>query len=503
MSNSYEPIDTTGQSATTIPTVTMTVPTKSYISVAILFVINLLNYMDRFTVAGVLSKIESYYSLSHGQSGLLQTSFIVCYMIFAPLFGYLGDRYSRKLIMIFGILFWSVTTFIGSFVPQNWTPMFFLLRALVGVGEASYSTIAPTIIADLFAPVMRSKMLAIFYFAIPVGSGLGYIVGTGVAGITGNWKDALRVTPVLGIVCTAMIYFFVREPKRGESEGITEQCEQTKVMDDIRYLLTVPSYLWSTVGFTCVCFAVGALSWWAPTFMAYAYTADKNPKSDGWIGLIFGVIACIGGILGVVMGAGGSQYYKRFNPRADPLVCAIGALAAVPPIFITITFAHSSQAAAFFFVFVSITLLSTNWSLVADMLLYVITPNRRSFAQSLQILVSHLFGDASSPFVIGLLMDTFKNPKWDTPEFWSLQYALYLTPFVIVLGGLAFLYTSLYIVVDKDKCKIQIQVDRSRSPSDTSIHSLPSCASNTRPYNTGIDDNSTIVDPDVKYLMSQ
>lgn len=73
--------------------------------------------------------------------------------------------------MIFGIALWSATTLIGSFMKEyGW---FLTFRALVGVGEASYSTIAPTIISDLFVSDVRSKMLALFYFAIPVGSGLG------------------------------------------------------------------------------------------------------------------------------------------------------------------------------------------------------------------------------------------------------------------------------------------------------------------------------------------
>ena len=113
--------------------------------------------------------------------GLLQTAFIVSYMVFAPLFGYLGDRYSRRAIMAAGVFLWSVFTLIGSFMsggneehkdlqwsnPDYWA--FVGCRAMVGIGEASYSTIAPTIISDLFVKEMRSKMLALFYFAIPVG----------------------------------------------------------------------------------------------------------------------------------------------------------------------------------------------------------------------------------------------------------------------------------------------------------------------------------------------
>ncbi len=92
-------------------------------------------------------------------------------MIFAPIFGYLGDRFSRKAIMAFGITLWGFTTLLGSYMNNYY--WFLLFRALVGVGEASYSTIAPTILSDLFIRDLRSKMLAVFYFAIPVGSGMG------------------------------------------------------------------------------------------------------------------------------------------------------------------------------------------------------------------------------------------------------------------------------------------------------------------------------------------
>ena len=88
-------------------------------------------------------------------------------MVFATLFGYIGDRYNRKWVMVFGIFMWTVATLLGSFMPDYVS--FMVMRALVGIGEASYTTIAPTILSDLFVKEMRSKALAIFYFAIPVG----------------------------------------------------------------------------------------------------------------------------------------------------------------------------------------------------------------------------------------------------------------------------------------------------------------------------------------------
>lgn len=121
--------------------------------------------------SGVLSDIQDSFQIKDDQGGLLQTVFILSYMIFAPIFGYLGDRFSRKAIMAFGITLWGATTLLGSFM--NHFGWFIAFRALVGIGEASYSTIAPTILSDLFVRDLRSKMLAVFYFAIPVGSGLG------------------------------------------------------------------------------------------------------------------------------------------------------------------------------------------------------------------------------------------------------------------------------------------------------------------------------------------
>lgn len=235
----------------------------------ILCFINLINYMDRFTIAGVLESIGKFYDLSEKSKGLIQTSFIVSYMIFAPLFGYWGDRYSRKYLMAFGVLFWSGTTLLGSFVPAGKPWLFFLSRGLVGVGEASYATLAPTIIADLYSKELRTKMLALFYFAIPVGSGLGYIVGSSTAEYFNDWAYALRVTPLLGVASVVLLLLFLDEPERGQCEEVMPT-DHSGVREDLKYLASVKSYVWSTVGFTCVCFSIGALSWWAPSFMISA-----------------------------------------------------------------------------------------------------------------------------------------------------------------------------------------------------------------------------------------
>jgi MFS family permease len=121
------------------------------------------------------------------------------------------------------------------FLKKFW--IFLILRGLVGIGEASYSCIAPTLIGDLFTDQTRTKMLAVFYLAVPVGSGLGYIVGSSISNALNDWRWAMRFTPPLGFVCVVLLTFFVREPKRGGAEGsVVYEENKASLAKDIVYL---------------------------------------------------------------------------------------------------------------------------------------------------------------------------------------------------------------------------------------------------------------------------
>ncbi|CAK9812213.1 Protein spinster [Anthophora quadrimaculata] len=415
---------------------------SDWLTVGVLCFVNLINYMDRFTVAGVLTDIKNDFHIRNDQSGLLQTAFILSYMVFAPLFGYLGDRYSRKIIMSSGVFLWCLTTFIGSYMKTF--NSFLLFRALVGIGEASYSTIAPTIISDLFVEDVRSQMLALFYFAIPVGSGLGYIT-------------------------------VVKDPIRGEREG-GAHLTNTKWSNDIKALLKNPSFMLSTGGFTCVAFVTGALAWWAPTFLQLGFALHPNAKkvdADD-VAYKFGLIGMTAGIIGVPLGAYLAQKLRVRWKQADPLICAAGLLISVPLLFFASITANTNAVLCYTLIFFGQLSLNLNWSIVADILLYVVIPTRRSTAEAFQILIAHAFGDAGSPYLIGLLSEGLKTilvPNLNVDnginqmsheindtfiEFRCLQYAMFLTMFVEVIGSLFFFFTALYI--QKDKALVDLMI---------------------------------------------
>ncbi|XP_036381683.1 protein spinster homolog 3 [Megalops cyprinoides] len=448
---------------TTSPETAVISPARSYIVIAVLCYVNLLNYMDRYTIAGVLLNIQDYFRIKDSTSGLLQTVFNCSFMLLAPVFGYFGDRYNRKLIMVGGLCGWIVTTMGSSFVTQSYFWVLILMRALVGIGEASYTTIAPTIIGDLFSGNQRTIMISFFYIFIPVGSGLGYVIGSTVASATGDWRWALRLNPILGLVGLTLLIFLTPNPPRGASDtqGGT-QMENTSYLEDVKYLLKNRSFVWSSLGVTAMAFVTGALAFWTPVFLSRAQVTQgiklpcsKEPcdTSDSYI---FGGVTVVTGILGVVIGTLIARRLRDRVANADPLICAAGMLCSAPCFFLAIVLAYKSIPATYVFIAIGETLLSLNWPIFADILLYVVIPTRRATAEALQIMVCHLLGDAGSPYLLGAISDALSkyNPDTYAWSFRSLEYSVLLCPFVGVLGGLFFLMTALYIEEDRKAAQL-------------------------------------------------
>ncbi|XP_064424921.1 sphingosine-1-phosphate transporter SPNS2 isoform X2 [Latimeria chalumnae] len=383
-------------------------------------------------------------------------------MVAAPIFGYLGDRFNRKIILSCGIFFWSAITFSSSFITKQYFWVLVLSRGFVGIGEASYSTIAPTIIGDLFTKNTRTWMLSVFYFAIPLGSGLGYIIGSSVKQAAGDWHWALRVTPVFGMTAGILILIFVPEAKRGHADQIGAQLKaRTSWLKDMKALVKNRSYAFSSLASAAVSFATGALGMWIPLYLYRAQVVQKtlepcreepcSPKDS----LIFGAITCVTGFLGVLTGAAATRFCRMKTQRADPIVCAVGMLGSAVFICLIFVAAKNSILGAYICIFIGETLLFSNWAITADILMYVVIPTRRATAVALQSFTTHLLGDAGSPYLIGLISDAIRQSTSESIlwEFLSLGYALMFCPFVIVLGGMFFLATALFFLEDRAKAE--------------------------------------------------
>ncbi|HEV2697633.1 MAG TPA: MFS transporter, partial [Terriglobales bacterium] len=141
----------------------------------LLTALNLLNYADRNVLFAVQPLVQDEFHITKAQVGYLTSAFLLCYMFAAPFVGPLADRYSRKLIIALGAIFWSGLTLLTA-VTHTYNELL-VRHTLVGIGEATFVTIAPTFVADLFSQEIRGRILGVFYLAIPVGSAAGYLLG--------------------------------------------------------------------------------------------------------------------------------------------------------------------------------------------------------------------------------------------------------------------------------------------------------------------------------------
>lgn len=326
---------------------------------------------------------------------------------------------------------------------------------MVGIGEASYATIAPTLISDLYHVKVRTTYLAIFYLAIPVGSAMGFIVGGQIAVALGSWRWALRISPPLGPLLALMLFFFTQDPPRGLADG---QAAHTKtkaspglrgMLKDIKQILRVKSFIWNTLGFCCVSFAAGALAQWAPTLM-YRQSQRLDPAhsyTSASASLVFGGITAATGVGGTILGSVFSRRWMHKTQAIDAYICAMGMLGCVPFMAMALPVTGYSMIGAWVLIFLGEILLCLNWAPTGAITLYVIPPEQRATAGAINILATHLLGDAFSPYLAGAISDTLQKHGYDQGD--ALMYALFSAAVAALLGGMFYLRCSKFVVQDK------------------------------------------------------
>jgi len=363
--------------------------------------LNLLNYLDRYVLSAVLPKIEAELALTKLVEGAAATVFLVGYFATSPMFGVMGDRGRRTRLMALGVTVWSLATLWSGLSAGKWSLL--ASRAFVGIGEASYATIAPTIIDDLAPPEKRGRWLSVFYTAMPIGSALGYLTGGAVEHAFG-WRAAFFVAGGPGLLL-ALLCLGVVEPERRAVAKAKEP-----LLTALRDLFPLRIYRRAVLGYAAYTFAIGGFAFWAPTFIYESFHLDLKAAN-----FKFGIITVIGGAIGTVVGGIlGDRAAKRDRGELDPdrnaslgyLRIAAWSAALGAPLaaacFIT------SSAGLFFGVALAcqIALFVSN-SPINAALLRSVPEERRASAMALSIFAIHLFGDLWSPPLIGALADQF------------------------------------------------------------------------------------------------
>ncbi len=393
------------------------------VGLAILSFINLFNYLDRYIVSALVESLKhSELALSDAELGSLMSGFLAVYTLAAPLFGTLGDRASRPRLIAFGVGCWSVATalsgFAGSYVGL------LAARASVGVGEAAYGTIAPSLLADYFPARQRGRVMAIFFCAIPVGSALGYVVG-GLIDVHFGWRAAFFVAGLPGLVLAGLC-LGLRDPPRGSQDGspAPEAAAPAPARSTYLRLLRNRPYSLTVLGYAAYTFAMGGLAYWMPAFLERVRGVPRNSAT-----VSFGAIVVVTGFVGTFVGGWLGDHCLRYSRQAYLWVSAIATLLAVPFVWAALTTASPTGYLLTMVVAQLLMFLSTgpiNASIVN-----LVLPTQRASAVALEVFAIHLLGDAISPFLIGVVSDAS-----------SLAQAVRIVPVAVLACGLLWVWAA-------------------------------------------------------------
>jgi MFS family permease len=355
----------------------------------VLTALNLLNYVDRNVLFAVQPLVQDEFHLSNAQIGYLTSAFLGFYMIAAPFVGPLADRYSRKLIIVLGAVFWSGLTLLTA-VTHTYTELL-VRHTLVGVGEATFVTIAPTFVADLFAEKKRGRILGVFYLAIPVGSAAGYLLGGNLAPHYG-WRFPFYIAAAPGFVL-ALAVLFLKEPERGQFDSLKETPERGTILGLVRN----PAFLASTLGMAAMTFSLGGIQVWMPKFLysERGYTLEAA-------NFAFGIIIVIDGIVAALAGGWLGDYLLPRMKSAYFLVSAASMLLGVPFMIVALftrgpLMIPAIAVAAFF--------LLLNTAPLNAAVINSVGAHIRATALAVNIFIIHILGDVPSPTMMGWVAD--------------------------------------------------------------------------------------------------
>ena len=358
-------------------------------ALVLLTTLNFLNYIDRSVLFAVQPLVQKEFHISNTQVGALTTVFLICYMIAAPFVGPLADRYSRKLIIVLGAIFWSGLTLLTA-VTHTYHELL-LRHTLVGIGEATFVTIAPTFVADLFSQERRGRILGIFYLAIPVGTAAGYLLG-GKLGPVHGWRFPFYVAAAPGFL-VALAFLLVPEPERGRSDSI----EETRERRTIWGLARNPAFWTATLGMAMMTFALGGLQVWMPTFLVQSrgYSLESANETFGAIIVVDGIIASLAG------GWLGDRLLRRYR-SAYYSVSAVSMALGVPVMIVAL---FSKGPAMLPGIAIAAFLLLFNTAPLNAALINSVGAHIRATAISVNIFIIHALGDVPSPTLMGYIAD--------------------------------------------------------------------------------------------------
>ena len=381
----------------------------------ILFLLNLFNYLDRQVLFSVFPLIQQDLLLSDFQLGILASVFMLVYMCYAPIVGFFADRHPRQYWIAASSLVWSVATFFTG-LAKNYFSLF-TARALVGVGEGGFTTVAQPFLAEQYPKNKRATILAYFGLAMPAGAALGYLLG-GLIGARWGWRMAFWAVGIPGILLGISALLFIKDrahrslAKRSRPAGA-----------QYLSLLRNKPFLFLCLAHAMQTFVLGGVSAWMPTYFNRFFHMDPARA-----GLVFGFMVIIGGAIGTFLGGKTADRLLKKTDAAYFIVIAACFILMIP--FAAAGILSHRLPFSLITFSVAVMLIFAPLGPISASLVALSSRKIRSMAFAVNIFLIHALGDGISPALIGRASDM-----------WGLKMAFLIT-LALLLPACLFLHLS-------------------------------------------------------------
>jgi MFS family permease len=396
----------------------------------LLFLLYMFDYIDRVVVTSMFTMIERDLGISHTKSGLLISAVYWSIVLLTFPVSILVDRWSRsKTIGIMAIL-WSFATALCA-LTGNFMQLF-LARTLIGVGEAGYAPGGTAMISGMYPQNKRAKMMGLWNASIPLGTGIGILLG-GLIATHWGWRHAFGLVALPGLFI-AIAFLFVKDYKTLDLSYSNKANHKVKmtIKDIFIHFISKPSLIYTYFGIAAVVFVTTSIITWLSSY--FEVTRHLTPGKAGALTSSVMGLAIIGAPLGGYL----ADRWRKTNVKARLLFPTFSTVLAAIFLFSALfLFTGTIQYILLLCMGITITMfISAAAAVTQD----VIHAGMRAMSYAIAVVIQNLLGASMAPIVIGKLYDTY-----------DIKTAFSILPIILIFAALLFYAGSRHYESDMKK----------------------------------------------------
>lgn len=282
---------------------TETVSRSAWGLLLFLTALNILNFVDRMLIASLAPLLIKDLGLNRAQIGLLSGFGFVFFYTFVGLFlGMAADRFKRIPLIAAGVGLWSAMTALSG-AARSFLALA-IPRIFVGIGEATLTPAAISMLGDSFPPRRLGLAVGIYYAGIPLGLATALISSSIIAPRYG-WRFSFYVLGIIGIIATGLL-FLMREPARRAVAAQKERPALREIIRDLsRALMERRSLVLALIGGSLLCYGSGA------ALLGVTWLVEERGFAYSDAAMRAGIVAVIAGFLGNVAGGAFGDFCER------------------------------------------------------------------------------------------------------------------------------------------------------------------------------------------------